>query len=124
MRNKTQVKRVVYSILCGAFIGIINGFLGGGGGMFCVPILQKLFNLTTKQSHCTALFVMLPLSIVSSAVYLTSNILDVGYLLFCVGGVLVGGILGTFLLKKINSKWLTILFIIIMIAAGIRMVIV
>lgn len=109
-------------ILAGIFIGLINGFLGGGGGMFCVPMLEKLFALNTKQAHSTALVVMLPMSIVSSVVYLLNNNVDMFCLGICGIGVLLGGIAGAIFLKKIKSKWIMLAFAIIMLAAGVKMV--
>lgn len=109
-------------VLSGIFIGIINGFLGGGGGMFCVPILEKLFSLKTKEAHSTALVVMLPMSIVSSVVYLLNNNVDLFSLGLCGIGVFVGGVAGAIFLKKIKSKWIMLAFAIIMLAAGVKMV--
>ena len=122
MRKKETGRHKFLIVISGALIGIINGFLGGGGGMFCVPILKKLFSLKTKEAHSTALVVMLPMSIVSSVVYLCNNNVDAFTLGLCGIGVLVGGIAGAIFLKKIKSKWIMLAFAIIMLAAGVKMV--
>ncbi|MGN1163007.1 MAG: TSUP family transporter [Christensenellales bacterium] len=122
MNKKRIGLQKLWIILSGAFIGLVNGFLGGGGGMFCVPILQKLYALKTKEAHSTALVVMLPLSIVSSVIYLLNNNVDMFSLGLSGIGVLFGGIVGAVFLKKIKSKWIMLAFAIIMLAAGIKMV--
>ena len=121
--NKKKVKlHKLWIVFSGIFIGLINGFLGGGGGMFCVPILEKLYSLKTKEAHSTALVVMLPLSLVSSVVYLLNNNVDMFSLGLCGIGVLFGGIIGAIFLKKIKSKWIMLAFALIMLAAGVKMV--
>lgn len=122
MGKKRLTFQKVWIVLSGVFVGLINGFLGGGGGMFCVPILEKLFSLKTKEAHSTALVVMLPMSIVSSVIYLFNNNVDTFSLGLCGIGVFVGGIAGAIFLKKIKSKWIMLAFAIIMLAAGVKMV--
>ena len=41
-------KQIFLLILSGAVIGFLNGFFGGGGGMVCVPILQRVLSLSSK----------------------------------------------------------------------------
>ena len=62
-----KVKKI-YIVLFGALIGVINGFFGGGGGMVVVPLLTKMFGLEQKKAQATALFIILPISLVSSIV--------------------------------------------------------
>ena len=67
--NKTSFfskKQILLLLLCGAIIGFLNGFFGGGGGIVCVPLLQKVLNLSSKESHATAIAVIFPLSFVSA----------------------------------------------------------
>ena len=104
-------------------MGLINGFFGGGGGMICVPILQKIAFLNQKQSHASAIFVILPLSIVSSAVYFFNGFVDFFPLLSVSVGVVVGGIVGAILLKQLSSKTLQVIFVVIMLVAGVRLII-
>lgn len=123
MKKKKEKLSKIFMMISGVMIGVINGFFGGGGGMLCVPILEKVFKMKTKNAHSTALLVMLPLSIVSGVIYLLNKNVDM-FTLGLVGiGTLIGGVLGTFVIKKINSNVLSIIFALIMLAAGIRMVI-
>ena len=52
----------------GALTGFVNGLLGSGGGMVAVPVLEKS-GLDVKQAHSGSLAVILPLSVISAAMY-------------------------------------------------------
>lgn len=114
-------KIIILGLISGVFIGFINGFFGGGGGMIVVPILYYLFKLPEKVSHATALFIILPLSIVGSIIYIIKGGILTLNLLYSGIGFLVGGIIGALLLKKTSNKALRIIFASIMLIAGIRM---
>ncbi len=119
--NKT--KQIIFLSLCGIFIGLVNGFMGGGGGMLCVPALMWIAGLTERTSHATAMLVILPLSVVSAIIYFLNNNIEIFHILSVAGGVIVGGILGAVLLKKLPEKVTAICFVIIMLLAGIKMVV-
>ena len=104
----------------GLAVGFINGFFGGGGGMLCVPVLAGVAGLKTKASHATALAVMLPLSVVSAVVYLTSGKVDFGVLAPVGVGFIAGGAIGALALSKLKSSVLSIAFACVMIFAGVR----
>lgn len=108
--------------LLGAVTGIANGFFGSGGGIIAVPMLKKQ-GLPAKKAHACSLAVTLPLSAVSAAFYIKGGGFDVkaawGALPLIPMGLL-GALLGTALMKKIPTKMLSRLFGVILIAAGIR----
>lgn len=119
--KKKNKKRFWLTLGTGMIIGFINGFFGGGGGMVAVPLLEKALKLDNKRSHATAIAVILPISVVSSIVYALETRIDWINLLYVTIGVVAGGIVGAFLLKKLSGKVVRIIFVIIMLAAGIRM---
>lgn len=121
--EREKTKRVLWLIFGGAIIGLINGFLGGGGGMICVPILQKVLALSDKESHASAIFVILPLSIVSSIVYFINGYVEPLPLLYVSIGVTLGGIIGAVLLKVLPSKVVRIIFALLMFIGGIKLII-
>ena len=104
-------------------IGFINGFFGGGGGMICVPTLEKALKLDNKRAHATAIAVIFPLSLISCAIYIFKGSIQSLPLLTVGLGVLAGGIAGSISLKYIPSKVLRIIFAIIMFVGGVRLVI-
>jgi uncharacterized membrane protein YfcA len=114
-------KQNILSVLSGTLVGILNGMLGAGGGMLAVPMLKK-FGLQQTNAHATAVAVIFPLSVLSTAVYLWLGRFDLSetwvYLFPGAAGALMGGLL----LSKIPAKWLRKVFACFMIWAGIRMV--
>ncbi len=118
---KSGKSKFFVCLACGVVVGFVNGFFGGGGGMIVVPLLIFLLGLEEKKAHATAIFVILPLSITSSIIYITKGNFEFLNLLWVSVGVLVGGIIGSVLLKKINNKALRIIFAIVMIVAGAKM---
>ena len=114
-------KKKILLIVVGSVTGVLNGFFGGGGGMVVVPILTLILAYKPKEAHSTAILIMLPITVVSTVVYLIKNSIDFSKFLPVTIGVFVGGIIGAFLLKKINSKVLTKIFAVVMLLAGGKM---
>lgn len=115
-----KIKKLEILVL-GTIIGVINGFFGGGGGMIVVPLLTNKFGFTQKEAQATAIFVILPISIASSIIYITKNSID-----FVVGwsvilGVVIGGVLGALLLKKLNNLIVKSIFTVLMLVGGLFM---
>lgn len=123
MKNDFSKKQIAVLILCGASIGLVNGFFGGGGGMLCVPILESFMKLESKRAHATTLCIILPLSIVSAVIYIIKNDVDVINLSWVSLGTIIGGIVGALWLNKTNNKVLRVIFAILMLGVGIKMVI-
>ena len=115
-------KQNILLILSGIFTGAVNGVFGGGGGMIAVPLLNSLLQKPTNVSHATAILVILPISFASGIMYLFNGYFD-AELFIAVGlGVLAGGFFGAELLGKLSAGRITLLFAIIMFAAGIKMI--
>lgn len=121
-RAKISTKQKFILLLSGAFIGMLNGFFGGGGGMVCVPILEKVLSLDSKHSHATAIAVIFPLSLISAIIYVVNGSVESMPLLTVGLGVVAGGILGAFALKFLPPKVVQILFAIVMFAGGIKLI--
>lgn len=106
MMNALKKHPKLCAAICGGAAGIANGLLGAGGGMLLVPLL-RLFELADdRELFASAVAVMLPISLVSFAVYLLNGAVNLGQALpYCIGG-LAGGLLGGLLYKKIPTLWL------------------
>ncbi len=107
--------------LCGFAIGAINGLFGGGGGMVAVPALTNILGYGTKQAHATAIFVIAPLCVIALFGYIFGGYIDMQIVVPTAVGSVAGGFLGAGLLDKIPQTAVRVLFIAVMIAAGIRM---
>lgn len=121
LQDKLSARQVLLLCVCGAVLGFVNGFFGGGGGMICVPLLEKVLHLPTKYSHATAIAIILPISFVSACIYVLNGNLEIVPFVTVGGGVVLGGILGAYLLKFLPAKIVKIVFVAIMLAGGIRL---
>jgi uncharacterized membrane protein YfcA len=121
MRVSEFIKKHVKPLLCvaGLGIGFINGFFGGGGGMLCVPVLAGIAGLSTKQSHATALAVMLPLSLFSLHCYAqAAPLCDLQFFAVFFPS-LAGGAVGAWLLGRLSVVVLNRIFATVMALSGI-----
>ena len=119
--EKTKTIKTLLMVIFGMGIGFANGLLGAGGGMLAVPILSMVAGLNTRQSHATAILVILPLCLVSGTTYILRGSVDSFVLLFAGAGVFLGGIIGAKLLKYMPENALYFAFCFIMLAVGIEM---
>lgn len=106
----------------GAVAGFVNGFFGGGGGMIVIPLLTALLKTEKKKAHATTIAIILPLSLISGAVYLFKGAAKLDILAAAGGGVIAGGIIGAILLNKISNEKIAVIFYIVMIVSGISLV--
>ena len=87
----------------GGLAGLCNGLFGAGGGLFLVPLLTQWAGLEQRKAFATSVAVILPLSLVSAAVYWLKGGVDLAaawpYLL---GGA-VGGLLSGRLFQRCPS---------------------
>lgn len=113
MTDKNKIR------LIGAVTGIANGLFGSGGGIIAVPFLKKT-GMETKKAHACSLAVTLPLSAVSILFYFGGNTVPLKSSFMLIPFGLVGALAGTALIKKISPRLLSGIFGILLIAAGIR----
>ena len=122
-KEKLPLSRKIILAICGALIGFVNGLFGGGGGMICVPLLQRVLHLPDKYSHATAIVVIFPISLVSAIIYCLSGNLEIVPLVTVGVGVVLGGVVGSFALKFLPEKIVRVIFVLIMLAGGVRLII-
>ena len=92
--------------LAGSAAGLANGLFGAGGGMILVPLLTKTCALEERKTFATALVIILPLCLVSLAVYCLSGSLEVKTAVPYLIGGFFGGIGGGLLLKRMPVRLL------------------
>ena len=115
--------KIVLFIILGLFIGFINGFLGAGGGMLLVPLYTLIASSKAKYSHATAVFIIMPICLISGIVYIIKGIFSFTIFIPIVVGSIIGSVIGTFLLKKFSNDVISIIFWIVMIVAGVLIII-
>ncbi len=115
----------------GICAGIINGFLGSGGGIILIFIMNALSariftenksdGEQTKALFATAVASILPMSVVSVIFYLTRGSFGLGESLIFLIPAAIGGAAGAYLMEKLSPTLLRVVFAVLMIWAGIRM---
>lgn len=104
----------------GALAGALNGFFGAGGGMLLVPLLICWVKMDERKAFATSVFIILPLCVVSAAVYLLKFGIDFLQVLPYLTGGLVGGFIGGRCFKNIPTALLHRAFGLLLIYGGIR----
>jgi len=101
------------------FIGILAGFICGvfssGGGLILVPAFIHMLNVEDRRARATAVFAILPMVITSSIIYLNNDLINWKVAIYCGIGGIIGGAIGSILLKKLPIKVLKITFIVFLI---------
>lgn len=116
MKKTHSIKK----LFCGIGVGFVNALLGAGGGMLAVPAL-KGFGMKQREAHVNSVAVIMPLSLMSSFMYLKAG--NVGFsdaLPYVLPGIL-GAAAGSVIIKHISNGALNKIFALFMIWAGIRL---
>lgn len=106
--------------LTGISAGFLNGLFGTGGGLVVIPILEKI-GIKPKKAHATSIAIILPLSIISGAIYLINFSNQLYKFLFYIPFGLIGAYFGCKVLNIISTSKLQKIFGIIIIISAIRM---
>jgi uncharacterized membrane protein YfcA len=113
-------KNFLKRFLLGGVVGSVNGLLGAGGGILCVPILVNQ-GFERKSAHKNAVAVILPITLVSAISYLVQGHVTLADSIKYIPGGVLGAAVGTFFMSKISVKWLKRIFGVFMVWAGWRL---
>ena len=108
--------------LIGIVAGLVNGFFASGGGMILVPAFYYVLKLNEVESRATSVFCILPMVLASSIFYYKGNFMDWRLGIMCAIGGIIGGMIGSKLLKKVDEKYLKISFIVFLIYVSYKMI--
>ena len=103
--------------------GAINGFVGTGGGIIYVFMLSFLTNNDKRDNFATSLFSMIFISLVGVSAYFRAGSVDFNQISGDILPSILGGILGAVLTNRLKIKWLNLLFGILVIYSGVKMII-
>lgn len=85
MAETKPQKRLIQSIICGAAIGFICGFIGAGGGMMMLLILTSVLGYELKTAVGTSVFIMAFTAFTGSASHFAiGGMPDIWCLVFCI----------------------------------------
>lgn len=114
---------MIKKILVGIIAGFISGLFAAGGGMIVVPAFVHIFKMDEAEARATSVFAILPMVITSGLFYYNNNYVDWTLGIKCALGGIIGGFIGSKLLRKLSDKVLKILFIIFLMYVSIKMII-
>ncbi len=107
--------------LAGALTGAVNGLFGAGGGMVAVPLLKGVTGYGEKRAHATAIAVIAPVCAASAITYFLGGFFKGGVIIPASIGAVAGGFVGAKLLGVLPDIAVKIIFIGVMLAAGVRL---
>ena len=116
-------KSIFLYAIAGIAAGIVSGFFGAGGGMILVPFLTLVLKKEEVEARATTILCIFCMVLISSIFYYRENSIDWYVAVKASIGGIIGGVLGSKLLITLDKKILQIIFIVLFIYSGIKMII-
>ena len=109
-----------FSLMFGA--GALSGLLGIGSGAVKVLAMDQAMRIPFKVSTTTSNFMIGVTAAASAGVYLSRGYIDPGLSMPVMLGVLAGSLVGTRILVQAETKWLRMIFSIVILLLGAQMI--
>lgn len=111
-------------VLIGLTAGIVSGMLGVGGAIIMVPALVLFMGLTQHQAQGTSLSVLVfPVGLLAVWNYYKQGYVNFKLAVIIMLAFFIGGFIGSYIAVRIPERPLKIMFGLLIIFLGIRMVI-
>lgn len=105
--NATAQQKAVRSVLCGAMVGFICGFIGAGGGMMMLLVLTSVLGYELKTAVGTSVFIMAATAFTGSASHIViGGLPDIPALVICIISTLVFALIAAVIANKVSAKTL------------------
>jgi uncharacterized membrane protein YfcA len=117
-----KVSHVPGGYLMMTLAGVLSGLLGIGSGALKVLAMDNMMRVPFKVSTTTSNFMIGVTAAASAVVYLQRGYIDPGLCFPVVLGVLAGALGGTRILAKANTKWLRIIFGVVIALLALQMI--
>lgn len=114
-----KIKENFKIIIVGIITGVLCGLFASGGGLVLVPAFVYIFKLNEKEARAMSVFCILPMVLASLVFYNKAEYIDWKLGIICGIGGVIGGSIGANLLKRVNDKYLVLMFIAFLIYAAI-----
>jgi uncharacterized protein len=101
--------------------GTLSGLLGIGSGAFKVLAMDQVMRIPFKVSTTTSNFMIGVTAAASAGIYLRRGFIAPGLAMPVVLGVIIGSVIGTRILVKTKTKWLRIVFSLVIAVLGVEM---
>lgn len=102
--------------------GFVSGFLGVGGGVLMVPILNLIVGLPIHLAVAASMFIMIFTSSFGASMHILLGNVVPTYVVLLASGIVLGAQAGAYLAKRAKPKYLRAAFGAVAIFAGLRMI--
>jgi len=109
-----------FSLMFGA--GALSGLLGIGSGAVKVLAMDQAMRIPFKVSTTTSNFMIGVTAAASAGIYLSRGYIDPGLSMPVMLGVLAGSLTGTRILVQVETKWLRLVFSVVILLLGAQMI--
>ena len=107
MEQTNPRKRLLQSMICGAMVGFICGFIGAGGGMMMLLILTSVLGYELKTAVGTSVFIMAFTAFTGAASHFTiGGMPDMTALILCIASTLLWARIAARFANKASAKTL------------------
>lgn len=107
--------------LIGVAAGMIGGGLGVGGGIVLVPLLAAV-GLERHRAHATSLAAIVLIAVTGALSFGVADEVDLGLgVVIGIGGI-IGSMIGATVMHRVSPRALTIVFAVVLLVAGIRLI--
>jgi uncharacterized membrane protein YfcA len=117
-----HVRRVPAGFALMGVAGVLSGLLGIGSGAVKVLAMDQAMRLPFKVSTTTSNFMIGVTAAASAGVYLSRGYVDPGLVMPVMLGVLAGSFLGAHVLVAASSRWLRVIFAVVIVVLAIEMI--
>ncbi len=122
MSNRPSLNDLGPPLAVGLGGGLLSGFFGVGGGIVMVPLILWLLKSDRHKAHATSLAAIFIIAFSGVVEYGRNDSIDFAVGLALGVGGLVGATLGAQMMHRMSSDSLRLVFAIILLVAGARMV--
>jgi len=105
----------------GAFSGLASGLLGVSGGIINVPLFHNLARIPLKYAVGTSSFALFFTSLAAAYTHYTLGQVDVAITLTVTPGLIIGSLIGAYLVSRVPSKKLKIGFAGLLVIIALKM---
>lgn len=113
---------VLWAVLLSFGVGILSGLFGIGGGSLMVPAMMLLFGFPPHIATATSMFMILFVSIISSATHIALGHINWYYTMLFIPGAFIGGRVGAKVNQKMKSETVVWILRILLILIGVRLI--
>ncbi|MFA3782686.1 sulfite exporter TauE/SafE family protein [Melioribacteraceae bacterium 4301-Me] len=120
--KKYSMQRVPLGFSICVLAGFLSGLLGIGGGAVKVIAMDRIMKIPFKVSTTTSNFMIGVTAAASAGIYLKNGFINPPLIMPVLLGVLTGAFIGASILGRTSSKWLKILFGILVLSLAFEMI--